>query len=406
MTESSGIRRHAGLLLLLAAGGFTSALNVTLLSPLIVAISRDFDVSEAAAGQLATLTAASSGLMAVVVAPWMDRYPRRFWLRLECGLLATGTLITALAPAFAWMFLGRRLCGLGGAVIGATCLASCGDIFPDLADRNRALGMINSAFTLGATVGLPLVAMTADWTDWRVAIVIPAPLALLVLIGTRRMPVVRRRAEGSIWAAWRSGYARVLRSRETVWLLASEILLQVVWFGWLIYFGAFTDTVYGISAAVLSVLFFVGGGAEIVANNLTPILARTKSITTVAYPAVTILALNLLMVGVALDQKWTMFPFIAIGSLTGAALLLCFNIALLDSLPEDPGAVMSLQSGSFEFGGSVGVALTGIALALIDDYETVYRLLGMVTPLIAVTFWLSTRARSAVREPTVISARA
>jgi predicted MFS family arabinose efflux permease len=302
------------------------------------------------------------------------------------------------------MFLGRVLCGLGGAVIGATCLASCGDIFPDSGDRNRALGIINSAFTLGATVGLPVIAMTADWTDWRVAIVIPAPLALLVLIGTRRMPVVSRPADGSIWAAWRSGYGRVLRSRETVWLLASEILLQVVWFGWLIYFGAFTDTVYGISAAVLSLLFFVGGGAEIVANNLTPILTRNQSIATVAFPAVGILALNLLMVGYALDQKWTMFPFIAIGSLTGAALLLCFNIALLDSLPEDPGAVMSLQSGSFELGGSIGVALTGIALALIDDYETVYRLLGVVTPLIAVTFWLSTRARPAARQPATASA--
>src|SRR5688500_10787579 len=90
--------RHRAMLIVLAVGGFTSALNVTLLSPLLVDIARTFDVSEAAAGQLATLTAASSGVMAITVAPWMDRYPRRFWLRLDSALLTVGTLNSALAP--------------------------------------------------------------------------------------------------------------------------------------------------------------------------------------------------------------------------------------------------------------------------------------------------------------------
>jgi MFS transporter, DHA1 family, inner membrane transport protein len=394
----TGLRRHAAVLFILSAGGFTSALNVTLLSPLIVQIADQFGVSEAAAGQLATLTAACAGLMGILVAPWMDRYSRRFWFRLECSMLATGTILSAIAPEFGWMFLGRILCGLGGAVIGANCLATCGDLFPEPAERNRAIGLVNSAFTLGAVFGLPIVAMTADLTSWRVAIAIPAPLAIAVLIGTRRIPATVRPAEGSIWTAWRAGYRRVIRSRETVWLLASEILLQVVWFGWLIYFGAFTDNVYGITAALLSLLFFVGGGAEILANNLTPILTRNRSIAAVAYPAVAIQAINLLMIGIAHNREWSMFPFIAIGSFSGALIFICLNIALLDSLPSDPGAVMSLMSASLELGGSLGVALTGLSLALLDDFETVYRLLGAVAPLIAITFWLSTRNRSASRE--------
>ena len=195
-TESrTGLRRHASLLFLLAAGGFTSALNVTLLSPLIVQIADEFGVSEAAAGQLATLTAACAGLTGIVVAPWMDRYSRRFWFRLECSMLAVGTIISAIAPEFGWMFLGRILCGLGGAVIGANCLATCGDLFPDTGERNRAVGLVNSAFTLGAVFGLPIVAMTADLTSWRVAIALPAPLAIAVLIGTRRIPATVRRLD-------------------------------------------------------------------------------------------------------------------------------------------------------------------------------------------------------------------
>ena len=401
-TESrTGLRRHASLLFLLAAGGFTSALNVTLLSPLIVQIADEFGVSEATAGQLATLTAACAGLTGIVVAPWMDRYSRRFWFRLECSMLAVGTIISAIAPEFGWMFLGRILCGLGGAVIGANCLATCGDLFPDTGERNRAIGLVNSAFTLGAVFGLPIVAMTADLTSWRIAIAMPAPLAIAVLIGTRRIPATARRTEGSIWTAWRAGYGRVVRSRETVWLLASEMLLQVVWFGWLIYFGAFTHNVYATTAALLSLLFFVGGGAEILANNLAPILTRSRSTAAVAYPAVAIQAINLLMIGIAHNREWSMFPFIAIGSFSGALIFICLNIALLDSLPSDPGAVMSLMSASLELGGSLGVALTGLSLALLDDFEAVYRMLGAIAPLIAITFWLSTRNRSPTREAIV-----
>jgi predicted MFS family arabinose efflux permease len=309
-------------------------------------------------------------------------------------LLATGCLISAIAPTFALMFVGRFLCGIGGAVIGATCLAACGDIFPQKDVRNRAIGIVNSAFSLGAIFGLPVVALTADAVDWRLAIALPAPLALLVFLGTGRMP---RREIGpptdSAWNAWRAGYSRVIRSAETMWLLATLVLLMVVWFGWLIYFGAFTEDVYGTTAALLSLMFLVGGGAEMLANNVAPVLIRNRSPKLVACPFALLFAVNLMLVGVALDREWTMFPFIALGSGAGAAVFVCLNIALLDSLPGSEGAAMSLQSAGLELGGAAGVAATGLALALLDDFERVYQLLGVVAPLLIVTIWISSRVR-------------
>jgi DHA1 family inner membrane transport protein len=383
------------LMIVLAVGAFTTALNVTMLSPLLVDIAHTFDVSEAAAGQLATLTATCSGLTAVTLAPWMDRYSRRFWLRFECSLLIAGTLISALAPSFALMFAGRAIAGIGGAVIGANCLAACDDLFAEKQQRNRAIGLINSAFTLGAVVGLPIVTVLADWTDWRLAIALPAPLAALVLFGTGRLPVTRNEITGSMWYAWRSGYGRVFASRETVWLLLAEVLMMIVWFGWLIYFGAFAENVYATSAAVLSLMFLVGGGGELVANNLAPLLMRRFRTQTIGYVTVGISALNLLMIGVVYTREWSLFPFIFIGSAMGAGLFVCLNIALLDSLPGEPGAVMSLQAACLELGGAIGVAVTGLALALLDDYEATYRLLGLLMPVVAIGLWMSARQRAA-----------
>lgn len=385
---------HRLLLGILAAGAFTTALNVTLLSPLLVDIAADFNVSEAAAGQLATLTAASSGVMAVLVAPWMDRYSRAFWLRLECSLLFLGTLLSALAPGFGWMFLGRSLAGIGGAVIGASCPAACGDLYADPAARNRALGLISSAFTLGAVFGLPLITLIADRSDWRWAIAVPAPLAMLVFAGGAQLPRGAKAPSESLWHSWVSGYRRVLGSGETVWLLAAAIAFMVVWFGWLIYFGAYVETVFAVGATMLAILFLAGGAAELAGNNLAPALLHHWSPRVVGSLAVAVAAVNLLLVGVAYDQRWTLFPFVAIGSAVGAVLFISVNVALLDSLPSDRGAVMSLQSACLELGGAVGVAATGAGLALLDDYAMVYRLLGLVMPVVALCLFVSARRRT------------
>jgi predicted MFS family arabinose efflux permease len=101
------------------------------------------------------------------------------------------------------------------------------------------------------------------------------------------------------------------------------------------------------------------------------------------------------MIGVVYTREWSLFPFIFIGSAMGAGLFVCLNIALLDSLPGEPGAVMSLQAACLELGGAIGVAVTGLALALLDDYEATYRLLGLLMPVVAIGLWMSARQRAA-----------
>jgi DHA1 family inner membrane transport protein len=152
------------LLGILFLGAFTTAVNVTLLSPLLTRIAAEFRVSDPTAGQLATLTAGASGLTALLVAPWTDRYSRAVWLRAECSVLTIGSVLSALAPSFGWLFVGRIIAGIGGAVIGANCLAAVSDLYAERHARNRALGLISTAFTLGAVVGLPILTLVASRT--------------------------------------------------------------------------------------------------------------------------------------------------------------------------------------------------------------------------------------------------
>ena len=382
----------------LVAGAFVTALNVTLLSPLLKGIAADFDVSDSATGQLATLTAACSGLTALLAAPWMDRWSRRAWLRFECALLAVGTLLSALAPTFGLLLAARAIAGVGGAIIFANCLAATADLFPDTAQRNRVIGLLNTAATLGAVVGLPALTQIADAAGWRWAVAVVLVPAAIVLAGTGKLPGTVPTARGSLWQGWWTGYRRVLRSGETTWLLGLLIVLFVVWFGWLIYFGAFAETAFGAGAGALSALFLVGGGGEIVAGNVTPMLLRRRSPRAIARVAVIVLTVDLLLVGIVWTGAWGLAPFIVVASAASTALFVCVSILLLDSLPAARGAVMSLQSAVLELGGSLGAAGFGVALALSDDYEASYRLLGLLAPLALVCLALSGRHVRVVAE--------
>jgi predicted MFS family arabinose efflux permease len=386
------------IVVVLIAGAFTTALNIMIIGPLLTAIADEFGKSEATTGQVATLTAAASGVTALVVAPWMDRWSRRMWLRLECSLLIVGTGISALAPSFEWLLVGRAVAGIGGAVIFANCLAATGDLFPDEGLRNRVIGLVSTAATVAGLLGLPLITQLEAATNWRWAMAsLLVPIAL-VLVGTRWLPTGVVAARGPIWAGWLSDYRGVLARAETVWLLALMVCQAVVWFAWFIYLGAFAEETHGMGPGLLSVLFLVGSAGDVIASNVAPVLIRRWGPRHVGAVMAAILGASLIGVGVVFTSQASLFVFAAAAGAAGGALFICASILTLDSYPERRGAVMSLQSAALELGGAVGAAGFGAALAVSGDYAATYRLLGVAALFALICLVMSARR---AREPRV-----
>lgn len=391
----TGIRARVPLPVLVAVltiGAFTTALNVTILSPLLTAIANEFHVSESAAGQLATVTATCSGLTGLAVAPLLDRYPRGVTLRIEAALLGIGTLLSALAPNFALLFLGRALAGFGGAIIFGLSMAAAGDLFDDPAVRNKVIGILGTAATLGAVVGLPVLTELRAFAGWRWAVASLLPLVALLFVGTFLLPrTVLAPATGNWRHGWRSGYAQVLRHRPSVALLALMVATMTVWFGFLIYFGAYAEQDFDTSARTLSLIFLVGGLAEAVANNVVPPFLNRFPARSVIIVAGAVVSAALLATGALFRTTWSLFPFFAICSMGLTVLFFATSICLLDSLPSARGALMGLQSAWLEFGGALGAALTGVLLRLLGDYAASFRVLGLVLPGIFLLYLLAGR---------------
>jgi DHA1 family inner membrane transport protein len=366
------------LLVILAAGVFTTGLNVSVLSPLVESIGSVLGVSDAAVGQLATLHATVAGVVALLIAPWIDRYSRRAVLTVETGILFVATVLSALAPTYGWLMAGRLLAGLGGAILGAMCLAAAGDLFAGQHERNRALAIISASFSISTVVGLPVITQIAHSSSWRwgmAALLIPTAL---VNVGVRLLPSgpAGPRAERHTSATSLGSYRQALSDWQVNWLLATLIVFCMAMAGWVVYFGAYSTRVFTTGANTLSVLFMLYGIADMVGCSLTPFLLRRFASWTVYRAAALVMAGSLVLAGVVHGAWWMLIPLTILVGISSAALYLLVSVMLLDATVSSRGAVMALQTGCFEFGWAAGAAMSGAILVLSGSYAVVYPLLG------------------------------
>jgi DHA1 family inner membrane transport protein len=381
-------------LVVLCLGAAVTLLNMAVLSPLLRPIGQEFGTSDATTGQLATLGSLVGVVSALAATPWMDRWSRRTWLRLEGSLVLTAIVISALAPSFGWLMVGRVLASCGSAVIMANCLTGARELFQDPVWRNRAIGIIVSATTFAFVLGMPVVTQIEARFDWRVAMGSIAVPVILLLAGTFVLPPRPERPRVTVRPHPLASFRAVLGDGRTRWLLVVLGLNLGMYAGWLVYFGAYTTEVFAASAAALSLLFFLSGATELFANNLTPPLLRRFNPVSVLYVMLASVAAALLLTGIAV----TTIPAVllaAIVILNGtASAYIAANALLLDGDVSHPGAVMSVASAFIGVGTALGPFVAGWALATTGSFEAAYRTLGLLAPVAIVALWLGTRRRA------------
>ncbi|GAA3703621.1 MFS transporter [Arthrobacter ginkgonis] len=113
------------------------------------------------------------------------------------GLVVFGlaSLAIGAAPSAAWLLAARAVQGVGAAVLAPSSLALLTAGFPEGRERTRALAAYGATAGIGASVGLVLGGLLADWLSWRVGFLINAPIAVvMVFAALRQLPETERRA--------------------------------------------------------------------------------------------------------------------------------------------------------------------------------------------------------------------
>lgn len=164
-----------------AIGAFAFVTTEFLPVGLLPRVAADLGVSPGMAGLMVTVPGVIAAISApglMIVAGRMDR--RRVFLLLTALLLASN-LISAFAPDFRVMLLGRAL--LGAALGGFWTLATAASgrlVRPK--DSARAMATILTGVTCATVIGVPLGTFIASFASWRASFMATAVLVAIALV--------------------------------------------------------------------------------------------------------------------------------------------------------------------------------------------------------------------------------
>jgi predicted MFS family arabinose efflux permease len=334
---------------------FSSQAALLVLSPILPDIAREFGCDIGTAGQLRSISGATGGLTAVLLAVAPRRPGLRDLLAAGAAFIALGSATSAVAPTFEMLAIAQAVLGVGVGLLVAAGIAAAGE-WPAPARRPHVLAWAIVGMPAAWIVGMPIVgAVTA--IDWRAAwLALPMVVALATLALVRRRPAdAPSRRTGDAVAAW--------RRPDVARFAAGELLANAAWASVLTYAGALLVGSYGLSPAAVA----LGLGAAAVAMLPGTFTARRHAaratpglltaLTGVQGGAVVVLG----TVRPAAALTLAVIAFMAF--VNGWRTMVASSLGM-DTAPEDKVAVMSMRAAANQFGYLLGAAAGGLAIAL------------------------------------------
>ena len=139
---------------------------VLMLPPLLVDIAAEFGVSVSVTGQLATVTFGFWAVSVLLASPLSDSFGRRPVALAGLLVLSVSVMASAFAPNFHVLLALRVFTGLGGGTIPPNAIAAVSDII-STERRGQAVGGLMAVNVLTAATTVPIMALLADWGNWR-----------------------------------------------------------------------------------------------------------------------------------------------------------------------------------------------------------------------------------------------
>jgi len=252
-----------------------------MLAPLLVDLSNEFDISVAAAGQLAAVTFAAWAISVISVGPISDSFGRRPVAVAGLGLLGISVLASSFAPNFGVLIALRVVTGLTGGMIPPNSMAAVADILTPT-KRARAFGLLMAFASLSGVIGVPLVAVITSVGGWKVPFpVIGSLLIVCAVLHWFWYPKIQASGPQSISCLSRYKQMAGISLFRTA--LAANLLQRMAFYATLSYLPAFLISEHGLSVGETAVpLAILGIGVVVVSTMAGPVVAMNRRAQVVA----------------------------------------------------------------------------------------------------------------------------
>ncbi|AMB57510.1 MFS transporter [Microterricola viridarii] len=345
----------------LAIGGFAIGLTEFVIMGLLPEVAADFAVSETAAGYFISGYALSVALGAIVLTAALTRVDRKKALLGLMILFIIGNLLSALAPDYTSMMIGRIVAALcHGAFFGIGAVVASQLVAPT--KKAAAISIMFAGLTIANVMGVPLgtlLGQAAGWrsTFWAITIMGVLSFAAIALLVPARIGAdVARHPDGL------RGEFRIFRNPQ-VWL---SIGITVLGYGGM--FGGFTyiaftlTEVSGFAAASVPWLLMVFGAGLFVGNILGGRAADKNLGLTLLVLLGGLSAVLAVFALTAGNQTMTIVSLLLMGGL-GFATVPGLQMRVMAHAEQAPTLASAANIAAFNGGNAFGAWIGGLTLA-------------------------------------------
>ncbi len=365
---------------------FGTMTGVMMVPALLVEIATDLDVSVAVAGQLATATFAAWAVSIVAVGPLADSFGRRPMALAGVFLVVVSLLSSAFAPNIEVLMALRALVGLGGGAIAPTSIGVISDVI-SRARRAQAIGGIASTIVLTSAIGIPLVALFADWWGWRSTFILAGLLLaaawLLNWVLYPRDPGERVRDLGFFSRYWTLLSLSYFRMATVV-----NVTQRMAYWSLVSFFAAYLIQAYDVSVGFVALPLVISALGQVAGSYTAGVLA-TRSYRVALVSVSSAIGGVCGFVFFVLDIG--LWPAVAVATVGSGLLSVTTPVLLAGSTEysgESKATGASLIGFSNQAGGVLGAGLSGVLLATLGYPGIGYLCIAftMVCALVATLF--------------------
>src|SRR5947208_470257 len=156
-------------------------------TPSVVRLLDSLRVTEQSAQWVSTAFMLTMAAVIPITGWFLQRVTTRQAYAIAMGVFLAGTVLSALAPSFLVLLLGRIVQASGTAVMVPLLMTTLMIVVPEH-DRGRVMGNVTLAISVAPALGPAVSGLILQVGSWRLLFVVVLPIAALVtLLGLRKM---------------------------------------------------------------------------------------------------------------------------------------------------------------------------------------------------------------------------
>ncbi|WP_258073906.1 MFS transporter [Arthrobacter sp. Y81] len=345
-------------LIALALGGFGIGLTEFVIMGLLPEVAADFSVSEATAGWLISGYALAVVVGALLLTAAVTRFERKPVLAVLLVLFIGGNLISALAPDYSMMMIGRIVAALAhGAFFGIGAVVAADMVAPT--KKAGAIAIMFTGLTAANVLGVPFGTMLGQAAGWRSTFWAITGIGVLALVGI--LTLVPKTGRGDTAPGSLRSELSAFRSGQ-VWL---SVLVTILGYGGM--FGAFTyiaftlTEVTGFAASTVPWLLILFGVGLFIGNTVGGKAADRNVDRTLLMVLAVLVVVLVAFALTAGNQPLTIASIVLMGGF-GFATVPGLQMRVMKYAHSAPTLASGANIGAFNVGNALGAWLGGVTI--------------------------------------------